>query len=306
MVDCRRIFDDRDNRIAIGLILFISVITASMAIMSEGTYGGADDISHYKIARHAFADRSLFFDLWGKPLFTMFSAPFAQFGFNGIRIFNVFVSAATCWFSYRTARKLGLSFSWSVVVLTAFAPLYFVMSYTGMTEILFAFLVIFSIWLFASNRIMAAVIVLSFLPFARNEGFILWAPFIVAMVLRSRVKLIPLFAVGTIFFSLLGALFFRDLLWIIHRFPYRGAADIYGSGSLFLFVVSLPQTAGIPLLILSLAGLVSVFRRGTANTDNNRSFFFTWYIILPALMYISAHSFVWWRGMGSSAGLVRV
>ncbi|MEZ5011284.1 MAG: hypothetical protein R2744_06665 [Bacteroidales bacterium] len=35
-------------------------------------------------------------------------------------------------------------------------------------------------------------------------------------------------------------------------------------------------------------------------------FFFTWYVILPALFYFAAHSYVWWRGIGSSAGLTRV
>lgn len=305
MQRCSQILADRDNRIALSLVLFITVLIASLAILSEGTYGGADDISHYRIARHAFSDRSLFFDLWGKPLFTILAAPFAQFGFNGVRIFNVLVSAATLWFSYLTARKLRISCSWSVIILTAFAPLYLVMSYTGMTEILFAFVVIFSLWLLSTDRNIAAVILLSFLPFVRNEGFVLWLPIIIGLALKGRHKLIPLLVTGFIVFSLLGSIVFKDLLWIVHRFPYRGAADIYGSGSLFHFIRALPLSAGIPLLVLALAGILSLlFTR--EKREGSRGFIFTWYIILPALFYFSAHSFVWWRGIGSSAGLVRV
>jgi len=300
------IADDRDNRVAIVLILFITVFTGSLAILSEGTFGGADDLSHYKIARYAFRDPSLFFDLWGKPLFTILASPFAQFGFNGIRIFNVLISSATLWISYRVARKLMVPFGWSVIILTAFAPLYLVMSYTGMTEILFAFMVILSTWYFARERYNVAVIILSFIPFVRNEGFVLWLPVLIALVIRSRYRQIPLFATGFIVFSLLGSIIFRDLLWLIHRFPYRGAAEIYGSGSLFHFVLALPQSAGFPVLVLFIISFIPIGISLKKRDADDRGFFYLWFIIMPALTYIAAHSFVWWKGMGSSAGLVRV
>jgi len=306
MLDLKGILEDRDNRIAITLILFIMVLTGSLAILSEGTYGGADDLSHYKIARYAFLDHTLFFDLWGKPLFTILASPFAQFGFKGVRIFNVIVSAGTLWFSYLVAKKFRVPFGWSVIILIAFAPLYLVMSYTGMTEILFGFTVIFSVWLFAYRRYSAAVIVLSFLPFVRNEGFVLWIPVIIALLSRSKYRLIPLFTTGFIVFSILGSLVFDDILWVIHRFPYRGAAEIYGNGTLFHFVKALPGSAGIPVLVLFVAGIIHIFKSLSRQDDDSPGFFFLWFIVLPALFYIAAHSFVWWRGIGSSAGLVRV
>ncbi|MEZ4999795.1 MAG: hypothetical protein R2727_03700, partial [Bacteroidales bacterium] len=106
-----------EQGIALTIIIFMVIVTASFAILSPGSFGGEDNISHFKIARYAFRYPSLFIDQWGKPVFTILASPFAQFGFNGIRIFNVLMSALTCWFGFLTIRKFNYSAAWSVVVL---------------------------------------------------------------------------------------------------------------------------------------------------------------------------------------------
>ena len=68
-----------------------------LVFLSEGTIGGADDITHYRYSRYAYQNPYFFLHHWGKPFFTAVSSPFAQFGYNGIRIFNVLAGAAAAY-----------------------------------------------------------------------------------------------------------------------------------------------------------------------------------------------------------------
>src|ERR1700751_4484090 len=75
------------------VVLFIYFST--LAYLSKGSHGGGDCYAHYKIAHYAFKYPRLFLDLWGKPVFTLLSSPFAQFGFIGIKIFNILCALAS-------------------------------------------------------------------------------------------------------------------------------------------------------------------------------------------------------------------
>jgi hypothetical protein len=68
------------------------VVACIVALVLNGTNGGGDSIGHYLLAHHAWKYPNLFFNHWGKPVFTMLSSPFAQFGFKGVKLFNVFVT----------------------------------------------------------------------------------------------------------------------------------------------------------------------------------------------------------------------
>lgn len=298
---------NRDQDITIMLILFFLFVTASLAILSEGSHGGEDDISHYRIARLAFSNPELFLDLWGKPLFTIPASLFARFGYNGVKIMNVLLSALTLFVAYRSATLLNLRYPWAIVILAGCAPVYLALSYSGMTEIIFSLLAVTSVWALLRGRYALMVLLLSFLPFARSEGFVLWIPVIFALVMEKRYRLLPLFITGFLFFSIAGASLFGDIFWIIHRFPY-GGSDLYGSGSLLYFAGELPLITGVVMLLPLLVGMISLAACGAKKIfrSGEREYLLVWYIILPALFYFGAHSIVWWLGRGNSAGLIRV
>lgn len=46
--------------------------------------------------------------IWGKPVFTLLAAPFAYWGFTGIKLFNVALATATLWLTYRSACLLNI------------------------------------------------------------------------------------------------------------------------------------------------------------------------------------------------------
>lgn len=289
------------------LLLAGTVFFIVLSIVSEGTWGGADSIVHFRIARYAFKYPHLFLDLWGKPLFTILSSPFAQFGYNGIKLFNVAVAITTSALAWRILKKQSIEPSYAVIPFILFAPEYFILIPSAMTELLFGLIIVLAIYLFFRENYIASSVVISFLPFARNEGFIIIPLFILAYILRKKYKAIPFVLSAFVFFSLLGWHHFGKLFWIIRNNPYTGDHSIYGHGELLHFVNHLPLILGVPLLIASFTGFFALYRNFTQVkklTDDR--FLFLFLVAGSAIIYFTAHSVVWWKGMGNSLGLTRV
>ena len=299
---------DKINRtIPMFMILFSGIFFIWFSVESEASWGGADSFVHYMISHYSFKYPNLFLDLWGKPLFTILSSPFSQFGFQGIKLFNVLVSLFTAWFAFKICEFYKLRFAYLAIPFVLFAPIYFLLIPSGLTELLFGLVIILSVWFFLNERYLVSAIIISFLPFARNEGFILIPFFILAFLLKRKFKVLPFVLTGFVFFSLLGWKHFGNLFWIIQKNPYQGAADIYGSGSLFHFAERLPQIIGVPILFLFAIGLIFIlYDYIFVKSSRSLNSYFLLLIVFPLLTYFSAHSYVWWKGLGSSLGLTRV
>ena len=197
------------------LLAAVFILLIVLSFLSQGYYGGADNINHYFLSRYSFTYPKLFLNPWGRPLYTILASPFAQFGFRGIKVFNVILGFLSAWLLMKTARELKVSSSWMAVIIVCFSPLYMVMMFTALTEIVFSFVFILSLYLFFSRRYIAAAIVISFLPFARSEGYFIIPILFLGLVLRKQWKAIPFLGAGFLFFSVIGAYQFKDLLWVI-------------------------------------------------------------------------------------------
>ncbi len=283
----------------------------TVALNTESIYGGSDSINHYFIAREAFQQPSLFLDPWGRPAYTILSAPFALLGYEGSILFNVLLGLATVWMAYGIARRLYPESSWLAMMMVAFTPIFMVMLYTALTEILFAFLLVLGVWLFLAKRYITAAIVCSFLPFARTEGFILLPLLIFAFLYTRQFRSLPLLATGIIVFSIAGIPVFKDPFWVFTRFPYPVGQqhEVYTwSGSLFHFLLLAPEIFGWPVTIFAGAGILLLgWKFFTAGQTERRDIVLQWLlIILPFVTYFLLHSFLYWRSMGGSVGLLRV
>ncbi len=274
---------------------------------NEVVYEGTDNITHFHMARYAFEYPHLFLHLWGKPVFTTLLAPFTFLGFKGAQLFNLLTAVLTLIFTFKISKSIFPKGALVVVVLTAFAPVYFMLMLSTLTEILFSFVLVVSVYLFMKNKFVFTALLLSFIPFVRSEGIILFPVFAVAFALKRNWYALPALAAGTVFYSFVGFFVFDDFFWLINRFPYPTGSSVYGSGELLHFVNMRNQIFGLPLVILSLLGLVywmiEIFRKFSWKSDNLILF-----IIIAGSWtgYFAAHSFVWWQGMGGSLGLIRV
>ncbi len=288
--------------------LFVLVIIQIILLfLNEKVYEGTDNVTHFQIARFAFKYPELFLDSWGKPVYTTLVAPFALLGFKAAQLFNLAVAVVTMFFVFQISKYIFPSGAIFTVVLTAFAPVYFLLMITCLTEVLFSLFLVVTVYLFLKNRLLFSAIVLSFIPFVRTEGIVLFPIFAFAFILRRSYLSIPLLTVGALFFSVIGYFVFDDFLWIINRFPYPTGESVYGSGELLHFVKHSNFIFGIPLILFTITGLFYWIKEILKNFKLNSEVVVLFVIIVGSWMtYFAAHSYVWWKGVGGSLGLIRV
>jgi hypothetical protein len=290
--------------LAIGFIAGIIVI-----FFTQISYGGADNYSHYKFAHWGWQYPKLLFNHWGKPAFTLLASPFAQFGADGMRIFNLLMGFATAIIIWKIAQILKLKNSPLSILLVLFTPIYFILLFTTLTEVSFSFFLAFGILFFFKKKYIFSALAISLLPLIRTEGIVLFPIFIVAYSLKKQFIAVPLLSVGFWVITILGLPYYTDFWWLITKMPYSGdAKDIYGSGSLFSFINDTRGILGYPIGTLSVIGLFATAFHWIINDKYRLTN--TFYLLLLVagsyILFLSAHSFVWWQGMGNSLGLIRV
>lgn len=298
-----------EKKIVAGSLLTLGILFSIIAAFTDCSAGGADNYAHFNIARWAFRYPHLFLDHWGKPLFTILIAPFTQLGFFGARLFNILGGLTTAWICYLLASGWKLPKAWLAPVFVIFVPIYFILMFSGMTEILFSLVLILAIFQFFREQFVLSAIVLSLIILVRTEGFIFMPIFFVAYVLKRKFVAIPFLLSGFLLFSLIGKLYYyNDFWWLINKLPYGSASnEIYGSGKWHHFLSTMPDYLGFGIILLFFAGtffLVKdwVFQKFSINSDR-----FYQLLILGGCFFgfLASHSYVWWQGQ-MSLGLVRV
>lgn len=296
----------RKNLIFIILSLyFVIAVIMLYYITGTGERGSGDSVLHYLYAKHAINDVSLFFNHWAKPIYVLLAFPFAQFGIKGLMFFNVVLALLTAYFTYKTSTTLQLKNAVLTAVVLICTPLYFTLIFSGLTEPLFALVLILSTYLFAKERWLFGSILLSFLPFVRSEGLIFLGVFAFFLLVRKKSIIIPFLGIGHLFYAITGYFIHHDFLWIFNRIPYAKLSSTYGSGRLFHFVDQFFYVVGLPIYVLFIIGIISIvyfcFRK-KSNLMNE-----TTIIILGGFFaYFVAHSLFWYLGIFNSMGLKRV
>jgi hypothetical protein len=299
-------FKKGNTLLTIILLAFLAFF-AGMVFLGNGAYGGADNIAHFRIARFAFHYPRLFFDHWGKPVFTLLMAPAAQFGFKATQILNVIIGLATLFLSVQVLKNCEIRFNPAYLFFVAFAPMYFLLMQSCLTEVLLSFTLVLAIWLFQKDKFGLAAVLLSFLPFIRTEAVVVIPFFLTAFIWQKKYYTIPLLITGSLFYSITGYFVYGDLLWIIHQMPYSAGKSVYGHGGLFDFVRSYHEIIGRPFAIFLIPGTLVWSWQILKNFNPKTRNFWVFVLVTGSWMtYFAAHSFVWWKGTGSSLGLIRV
>lgn len=299
-----------ESKLIFLLLAFLSVLFFLISYLSYATFDRGDGIRHYMMARYSWQHPMMLLDLWAKPLFTFLLSFFAQFGILGATVFQIVCGLLSSWFCFRIAKKLQIANALLIPVFVFFAPIYFAVVNSGLTEPFFGLTIVCSVFLLTEKKYIWSAIVISFLPFARNEGFLFLPAFALVFFLRKQYVSIFFLAAGTILLSLIGFVVFRDIAWLFSHNPYKGHQDIYGHGELLHFVKEYNQILGLPLSCLFLAGLLWMgFRIVQIKKSFQTNFFFSeeLFLIFGCLsIYFVGHSIFWWKGLFSSFGLIRM
>ena len=274
------------------------------AINSPSVGGDGDTIFHYYLVDQAQRDPQYFFDLWGKPFFTLFAYPFvATLGFTGIKIFNVLCGTAAVFVASLVAKKLKVKFFYLLPFLALLAPAYPFYLQTGLTEPFAALVLISIVWLFLYEKPLPAYILISFLPYCRSEAKIFLLFFLAFTILQQHYKYVPWLLLGSVVYALAGSLVHGSVFWIFDS-PYASGASVYGSGPWTHFVDRLFVMLALPSFVLLCLGLARAFYK--VFTDGSYRQNEMWLIPGLFLAMFSAHTTVWALGIFASAGLDRV
>ncbi|MCX6290585.1 MAG: hypothetical protein NT126_02320 [Bacteroidetes bacterium] len=288
-------------------LLFLFLLMTALAFFSEGSgYGGGDSSMHMLMSKFSFRHPELFLNHWGKPFFILCTSVFAQFGFFGMSVFNSLCSLFTAYLVYLIAKELDFENAWLSIVFSLFAPVYFVVIFSGLTEVFFCFIFVLSIFLVIKKKYFLSALIVSFLPFIRSEGYLLLPLFVMVLAYRKQMKMIPFMLTGSIVYSLAGGMYYHDFLWTVHQNPYAGVKNMYGSGSLFFFIGKNEYIFGTALVVLMLMGVSSFWIRKKQNYFNRVRTEERVLLVGGFLIYFVAHSVFWWKGWFGSDGLIRV
>jgi hypothetical protein len=292
----------KNNQIFV--LLFIYVIIATLTIIFfDGTGDSGDSIHHYQFAKLAPLHPELFFNHWAKPLYVLLASPFAQFTFIGVKIFNSIVSLLTIFFTFKIAQKLNINNAIIGAIILIFSPLCFVLTFSGLTEPLFALFISIGLYTILVKKPIISCLLISFLPFIRSEGLIIIGVFGLYFLLKRKWKLIPFLLFGHIVYSIAGFFVFNDLLWVFNKIPYARMSSTYGSGELSHFVTQLMYVIGVPIYILFWSGVLIIIWK---SIKNRISIEIQILVFLGFFSFFIAHSLFWYLGIFNSMGLNRV
>jgi hypothetical protein len=276
-----------------------------IALRYDGTGDTGDAVQHFLFAKYAFKHPENFFNHWAKPLFTLVAAPFAQFGFVGIKIFNSLNAALTLFLTYRIADKLRLPNAWLSVLILATCSQFFTLIFSGLTEHFSALLLVSAIWLFLRKEYIFATLIISFLPFVRSEGLLLIGVTGLFLIAEKRWRILPLLAVGHVVYSGAGWFVFHDFLWVFNKISYA-SLSAYGHGAWFHFIEKLYYGTGlVPYALWIIGSFSTIFYFFTKKrTPQYKAIFGLIFGYFFALLI--AHSAFWYFGIFNSFGLARV
>lgn len=292
-------------------ILFLTVICFSYGYSYLGSSqppNTGDGLIHFFISQASWSDPLLFFHHWGKPLFTLISSPFSQFGYGGIVLFNILVSIATIILGWKILDHFKVHKAVSLLLPTSmFAiPDIHETVLSGLTEPFFNLILVTSFFALVKDRHLIFAILISFLPFCRSEGQLIILLAIPLLIVLKQFKSILFLGTGFMIYSIMGSVFIGDFFWYFNNSPYHMSNDIYGSGEWHHYLKSFSHYLGYLGLVIGILGssLFIYFTLKKTKLELKASI-----AIFGALSFfgvLAAHSYFWATGQNGSLGLTRI
>lgn len=266
----------------------------------------ADALQHFQISSGILLKKELFLDHWGKPLFSILAFPFTYLGLKGLVVFNILLTGAIVFFINKITIKLEWPWwtAFFAAILLLAMPEYFMVTFSGLTEVLFATLVTLILWLILCDHYKLAAVVAGFTLFSRPEAEIFLPLFALFLISQKQYKALIWIPLAFIVYGIAGWFILEDFWWYFTKKPYNPDGSTYGSGELWHFVTNFPQSMGIFLTFLLLIGLVaSLF--DIKRPFHSKTLFWWLLVIAPAAGILTVHSYLWWKGIYGSAGFMR-
>ncbi|MGB7159610.1 MAG: hypothetical protein WBD40_16200 [Tepidisphaeraceae bacterium] len=240
----------RESRVA--PVLLACAIFATLSILCAITSDGfleADSCTHYLYARLALREpirENLhhLVNVWGRPLCTgLYAIPAAIGQRLGVRLMSCALALVCGLAAMRVAKLQGYRWPVLALIFTLAQPLVFLHSFSELTELPFAALIILAFWAYRARQFWLMALLAGISPTGRPEGFGFIALAVAALVLHRRWYWLPLLFLPLAMWNYAGwELSGREGLWwqwVKNNWPYA-QESLYPRGRLLHFVVLLP------------------------------------------------------------------
>jgi len=299
-----------DRRALVITTLIFSTLSVWMAIASKD-FLEADAVTHYLARRFALEQPLHIVGVWSRPLCVLlYCIPSYFGGLIGTRFTSLALVLLTMLVTLRVARNMNIPRPALAAGFLLTSPLLFAHSFSELTEVPFALLLISAFWAYESKRFWLLALLTSMAPLGRPEGFGIIAIVAIALILHRRFIWLLILPLGLIAWSIAGWHVFGGppypwWEWLAMNWPYS-ADSMYGSGSAFKLIGVLPAVVGPIAFGLIWFGIWRVARDAFPSPIKR---FFTHHetrnklllAIIP-LGLLVAHSALWTFGKMASNG----
>lgn len=271
--------------------------------------GGQDSYNHFLISKYAFKYPHLLLDQWGKPIYTLLAHPFCAFGLGAAVWFNILCTIFAAILCALTSKNLGAHLAVAAFWICAFSPIVLGKSISSLTEPLNMLALSAAFYSWTIDKKVIACILFSLMPWIRTEGFVIVFPFLVFLIIHKHFKLIPWLLSTTIIINFIGWWQTGEPLWFITNNPYflvETEADRFApeGGSLLYYLQNNKFLFGnifFPIAVFGALWICYRYWKGQIKLG------FTFWVILGVFVaYYFAHSFIMWKGMLGTHGMLRV
>jgi Gpi18-like mannosyltransferase len=288
-------------------LAIIAIALLIICFLFDGTGGGGDSVYHFQYAKFAAQHPENFFNHWAKPLYTIFAFPFAQFGFVGIKVFNVLMSLVSAFFTYKILQHFKTANAQFIAIVLFSITLFVNVTVSGLTEPFSAALLMVSIYFLVKDKTILGLFIISFMPFIRSEGLIILGVFFIYLIFEKKYRLSIWLISGHVIMSVIGSFYYHDLLWVFNKIPYAHVSSVYGIGTWTHFIEQLYFQVGLIEYALFFVGCLAMVitlikLKGKMPFVNEK----LWLVYGCFFAFFIAHTSFWALGIFNSMGLSRV
>jgi len=201
------------------LLIVTGVLTLlyfAYSLKSKGFYQ-QDEANHYLSMLRFWYDPAAIMGNWAKPGYKILYVLTALGGQKLVVLQNCTFAAFSCFFAFKTAKKLGASNPWIAFILLATQPLWISLSFRNYSEFPAAFLLILAFYFYSWSRMWASALLVGLICTIRQEFYPIAA--ILGLHLLYRKYWLSAFSIALfpLLQNLAGYVLYGDPLYLINQ-----------------------------------------------------------------------------------------
>lgn len=230
-------------RFALLAIAVFAALSVWLGFISEG-FLEADSCTHYLYARFAFQEAHFIVNIWGRPFCTgLYALPALIGGREGVRIASMLVAVVVALLTMSVAKRQGHKYPVLALLFVLGQPLFFLHSFSELTEVPFALLVAVGLLAYQRRWWWLLAIVASIMPTSRPEGFGVLLVAAIGLCMHRRWFCLLALPIPFLLWNYAGWIVdYRQgdwWKWVSNNWPYAAESN-YPPGPLLYFVGLLP------------------------------------------------------------------